>query len=69
MLLRNSEPTVEPVDITLLRSPCSMTRSVNFMSDFVDNRDEVFALFGAIQAKRMFGGFGVYHDRKNKCQR
>jgi len=32
------------------------------MSEFVDNLDEVFALFGAVQSKRMFGGYGVYHD-------
>ncbi|KHF24648.1 TfoX/Sxy family protein [Solemya velum gill symbiont] len=32
------------------------------MSDFVDNLNEVFALFGPIQTRRMFGGYGVYHD-------
>lgn len=32
------------------------------MSEFVDNLDEVFALFGAVRAKRMFGGYGLYHD-------
>ena len=31
-------------------------------SEFVENLNDVFALFGAIQAKRMFGGYGVYHD-------
>ena len=32
------------------------------MSKFVENLKEVFALFGSIQAKRMFGGYRVYHD-------
>jgi len=31
-------------------------------SEFVGNLEDVFALFGAIEAKRMFGGYGVYHD-------
>jgi DNA transformation protein len=32
------------------------------MSEFVDNLHEVFDLFGPISAKRMFGGYGIYHD-------
>jgi DNA transformation protein len=32
------------------------------MSEFVKNLQTVFELFGAIHAKRMFGGYGVYHD-------
>lgn len=32
------------------------------MSEFVDSLAEVFAQFGAISAKRMFGGYGIYHD-------
>ncbi len=32
------------------------------MSEFVDNLQSVFELFGPIAAKRMFGGFGIYHD-------
>ena len=32
------------------------------MSEFTNYLAEVFALFGAVQAKRMFGGYGVYHD-------
>lgn len=32
------------------------------MSEFVDHLKEVFALFGPIRVKRMFGGYGVYHD-------
>ena len=32
------------------------------MSDFVNNLEDVFALFGPIRAKRMFGGYGIYHD-------
>ena len=31
------------------------------MSEFVDNLSEVFALFGPVRAKRMFGGYGIYH--------
>lgn len=31
-------------------------------SEFIENLSDVFALFGAIEAKRMFGGYGVYHD-------
>ena len=32
------------------------------MSEFVDSLHEVFAQFGAISAKHMFGGYGIYHD-------
>ncbi len=32
------------------------------MSEFVGNLKEVFTLFGPINAKRMFGGYGIYHD-------
>ncbi len=32
------------------------------MTEFTDNLDDVFALFGPIQAKAMFGGYGIYHD-------
>ena len=32
------------------------------MSAFVENLQEVFALFGTVTSRRMFGGFGVYHD-------
>ena len=32
------------------------------MSEFVDYLTEVFEQFGPIQAKRMFGGYGIYHD-------
>lgn len=32
------------------------------MSEFVENLQEVFAPFGAVSARRMFGGYGVYHD-------
>jgi len=31
-------------------------------SEFVGNLDDVFALFGAIETKRMFGGYAVYRD-------
>ena len=32
------------------------------MNEFVDNLKEVFALFGPIQARKMFGGYGIYRD-------
>ncbi len=32
------------------------------MTEFVDSLEDVFAQFGAIQAKRMFGGYGIYHE-------
>ncbi len=32
------------------------------MSEFVDYLHEVFEPFGAIRARRMFGGYGIYHD-------
>lgn len=32
------------------------------MSEFIDYLHEVLAPFGAVTARRMFGGFGIYHD-------
>lgn len=32
------------------------------MSEFVDYLHEVFERFGVIRCRRMFGGYGVYHD-------
>lgn len=32
------------------------------MSEFVENLHTVFAEFGPITSKRMFGGYGIYHD-------
>jgi len=32
------------------------------MSEFVEFLKEVFAQFGAIQARKMFGGYGLYFD-------
>lgn len=32
------------------------------MSEFIDNLKEVFESFGVVSAKRMFGGFGLFHD-------
>lgn len=32
------------------------------VSEFVANLDAVFERFGRIEAKRMFGGYGIYHD-------
>lgn len=32
------------------------------MTEFVDNLEQVFAAFGPVRTRRMFGGFGVYHD-------
>lgn len=31
-------------------------------TEFISYLHEVFASFGNIQAKRMFGGFGIYHQ-------
>jgi DNA transformation protein len=31
-------------------------------SEFVDYLSEVFQALGQVDAKRMFGGFGIYHD-------
>lgn len=31
-------------------------------SEFVDYLSEVFESFGPISARRMFGGYGIYHD-------
>ncbi|WP_395668548.1 TfoX/Sxy family protein [Rhodoferax sp.] len=31
-------------------------------NEFVEHLSEVFRLFGAIHPKRMFGGYGVYHN-------
>jgi DNA transformation protein len=31
-------------------------------SEFVGSLNDVFSLFGAIEARRMFGGYGIYHD-------
>lgn len=32
------------------------------MSEFIAYLPEVFELFGIIQIRKMFGGYGVYHD-------
>lgn len=32
------------------------------MSEFVDYLSEVFEQFGAVRSRRMFGGYGIYHD-------
>jgi len=32
------------------------------MSEFVEYLHEVFMLFGPITARRMFGGYGIYHN-------
>ena len=32
------------------------------MSEFTDYLQEVFASFGPIRARKMFGGYGIYHD-------
>src|SRR5687768_12681859 len=32
------------------------------MSEFVEYLHEVFELLGPVNARRMFGGYGVYHD-------
>lgn len=37
-------------------------RHLKAVSEFVANLNEVFVRFGQIEAKRMFGGYGVYRD-------
>lgn len=32
------------------------------MSEFVEYLKEVFEQFGSVQTRRMFGGYGIYHD-------
>lgn len=32
------------------------------MSEFADYLGEIFDRFGPIQSRRMFGGYGIYHD-------
>lgn len=32
------------------------------MSEFVAYLNEVFEIFGAVTARKMFGGYGIYHD-------
>jgi DNA transformation protein len=32
------------------------------MSEFVDSLAEVFEAFGPVRARKMFGGYGIYHD-------
>jgi len=32
------------------------------VSEFVDYLKEVFEQFGPVHARRMFGGYGIYHD-------
>ena len=33
-----------------------------FVSEFVDYLAEVFEPFGEVRARRMFGGYGIYHN-------
>jgi len=32
------------------------------MTEFVDSLEQVFAVFGPMHARRMFGGYGIYHQ-------
>ena len=32
------------------------------INEFVEHLSEVFHLFGPIRSRRMFGGYGIYHD-------
>ena len=32
------------------------------MSEFIAYLPEVFELFGSIQIRKMFGGYGIYHN-------
>lgn len=38
------------------------TKQMANSSEFVEQLAEIFAAFGSIQAKPMFGGHGIYHD-------
>jgi DNA transformation protein len=40
----------------------SQEKSVRRANEFIEHLNEVFRLFGAIHSKRMFGGYGVYHN-------
>ncbi len=35
---------------------------MNQASEFVEYLKEIFEQFGSVQARRMFGGYGIYHD-------
>jgi DNA transformation protein and related proteins len=35
---------------------------VKKVNSFVEHLNEVFHLFGPIHSKRMFGGYGIYHQ-------
>lgn len=37
-------------------------RPANLMSAFADSLHDVFAALGPVQIRRMFGGYGVFHD-------
>lgn len=37
-------------------------KSIMAASEFIENLRDVFALFGEIRVRRMFGGYGVYRD-------
>ena len=32
------------------------------MSEFIEYLQELFEQFGTVQARKMFGGYGIYHD-------
>jgi DNA transformation protein len=32
------------------------------MNEYIENLQEIFADFGSVQAKRMFGGYGLFHE-------
>lgn len=63
-LRAGTEVSDTPV-IAFLNPNDATTRPPNMkaVSEFVANLNEVFVLFGQIEAKRMFGGYGIYHDR------
>ena len=39
-----------------------MEYSVKKLNEFVEHLKEVFRLFGTVRSRRMFGGYGVYHN-------
>lgn len=39
-----------------------MNKQIVRMNESIDYLHEVFDAFGPIRARRMFGGWGIYHD-------
>ena len=61
MSVRCQIPLLAAPLLPLLPSIDSVNRLAN-MSDYIDFLKEVFSEFGAVSARRMFGGHGLYFD-------